>query len=77
VAANLGVPAYMLDDAADLQAGWVAGKSNVGVTAGASAPEVLVEAVITRLRQLGAGKVTELEGITEKVTFPLPKALAG
>ena len=76
VAANLGVPAYMLDNVADLDPGWVAGKEVIGVTAGASAPEVLVEAVIARLRELGAQSVNELDGITEKVTFPLPKALA-
>jgi 4-hydroxy-3-methylbut-2-enyl diphosphate reductase len=76
VAANLGVPAYMLDDAADLKPEWVAGKDIVGVTAGASAPEVLVRAVVDRLRALGAVTVRELEGITERVTFPLPKALA-
>ncbi|HEX7813450.1 MAG TPA: 4-hydroxy-3-methylbut-2-enyl diphosphate reductase [Burkholderiales bacterium] len=75
VAANLGVPAYMLDNVADLDPRWVAGKKVVGVTAGASAPEVLVEAVIERLRALGAESVTELEGIPEKVTFPLPRAL--
>jgi len=75
VAANLGVPAYMLDNVADLDPAWVAGKKVVGVTAGASAPEVLVEAVIERLRQLGAQSIAELDGITEKVTFPLPKAL--
>jgi 4-hydroxy-3-methylbut-2-enyl diphosphate reductase len=76
VAANLGVPAYMLDNVADLDPAWVAGKGVVGVTAGASAPEVLVQAVIERLRSLGAGAVSELDGISEKVTFPLPKALA-
>ncbi|HWA12216.1 MAG TPA: 4-hydroxy-3-methylbut-2-enyl diphosphate reductase, partial [Burkholderiales bacterium] len=76
VAANLGVPAYMLDNVADLDPAWVAGKGMVGVTAGASAPEVLVQAVIERLRSLGAGTVSELDGISEKVTFPLPKALA-
>jgi 4-hydroxy-3-methylbut-2-enyl diphosphate reductase len=76
VAANLGVPSYMLDNVADLDPKWVAGKQRVGVTAGASAPEVLVEAVIERLRALGAGSVSELDGISEKVTFPLPKALA-
>jgi 4-hydroxy-3-methylbut-2-en-1-yl diphosphate reductase len=76
VASNLGVPAYMLDNVADLDPAWVAGKQVVGVTAGASAPEVLVEAVIGRLRELGAESVTNLDGITEKVTFPLPKALA-
>jgi 4-hydroxy-3-methylbut-2-enyl diphosphate reductase len=75
VASNLGVPAYMLDNAADLKPEWVAGKNVVGVTAGASAPEVLVHAVIDRLRSLGAMTVRELDGIAERVTFPLPKAL--
>jgi 4-hydroxy-3-methylbut-2-enyl diphosphate reductase len=77
VASNLGVPAYMLDNAADLKPEWVAGKKVVGVTAGASAPEVLVQAVIARLNALGAISVRELDGIPERVTFPLPKALAG
>ena len=76
VASNLGVPAYMLDDAAALQPEWVAGKKRVGVTAGASAPEVLVEAVVQKLRNLGANSVVDLDGISERVTFPLPKALA-
>ena len=76
VGSNLGVPAYMLDDAAALQPEWVAGKKRVGVTAGASAPEVLVQAVIARLTSLGALSVRELDGIPERVTFPLPKALA-
>jgi 4-hydroxy-3-methylbut-2-enyl diphosphate reductase len=77
VAANLGVPAYMLDDAKDLKPEWIEGKEVVGVTAGASAPEVLVQAVIARLMELGADTVKELEGITEKVIFPLPKSLLG
>ena len=76
VASNLGVPAYMLDNAVDLKPEWVEGKKMVGVTAGASAPEVLVQAVIARLRSLGAASVRELDGIPERVTFPLPKALA-
>jgi 4-hydroxy-3-methylbut-2-enyl diphosphate reductase len=75
VAANLGVPAYMLDDARALQPQWVEGKEVVGVTAGASAPEVLVSAVIARLQELGAQSVEELAGKAEKVVFPLPKAL--
>jgi 4-hydroxy-3-methylbut-2-en-1-yl diphosphate reductase len=75
VAANVGVPAYLVDDADGLQAAWFAGKNKVGVTAGASAPEVLVQGVIARLQQFGEGQVTELQGITENVTFPLPKAL--
>jgi 4-hydroxy-3-methylbut-2-enyl diphosphate reductase len=77
VAANLGVPAYMLDDAKDLKPEWFEDKQVVGVTAGASAPEVLVQAVIARLKLLGADSVSEMEGISERVTFPLPKALAG
>lgn len=77
VASNLGVPAYMLDNAADLKPEWVTGKNVVGVTAGASAPEILVHAVVARLRALGASSVSELDGIPERVTFPLPKALAG
>ncbi len=76
VASNLGVPAYMLDDAKELKPEWILGKNSVGVTAGASAPEILVEAVVQRLRALGADCVVELDGISEKVTFPLPKALA-
>jgi 4-hydroxy-3-methylbut-2-enyl diphosphate reductase len=76
VASNLGVPAYMLDNASDLRPEWLEGKNVVGVTAGASAPEVLVQAVIARLKVLGAESVRELDGTPERVTFPLPKALA-
>ena len=75
VAENQGVPAYMVDNAGELEPEWVAGKNVVGVTAGASAPEVLVNQVIDKLRALGATGVRELEGVAEKVTFPLPKAL--
>lgn len=75
VAEQQGVPAYMVDNAGELQAEWVAGKSCVGVTAGASAPEVLVQAVVERLRGLGADSVNALDGIAERVTFPLPKGL--
>ncbi|MEX0960424.1 MAG: 4-hydroxy-3-methylbut-2-enyl diphosphate reductase [Burkholderiales bacterium] len=77
VAAKVGVAAYMVDRPEDLDPVWVAGAGTVGVTAGASAPDVLVEQVVERLRTLGAGDVRELEGISERVTFPLPKALAG
>jgi len=77
VAENQGVPAYMVDNADELQPEWVAGKALVGVTAGASAPEVLVRRVIERLIELGATGVREIEGAAEKVVFPLPKALAG
>jgi 4-hydroxy-3-methylbut-2-enyl diphosphate reductase len=77
VAANRGVPAYMIDRADELRTEWVAGKHRVGVTAGASAPEVLVKQVVARLKELGALGVTELSGIVEHVTFPLPKGLVG
>jgi 4-hydroxy-3-methylbut-2-enyl diphosphate reductase len=76
VAANQGVTAYMVDNARELQPAWVAGKARIGVTAGASAPEVLLREVVTRLKELGASEVSELSGITERVTFPLPKNLS-
>lgn len=76
VAANQNVAAYMVDNARELKPEWVAGKARVGVTAGASAPEVLVQEVVARLRELGATDVSELAGITERVTFPLPRNLA-
>jgi 4-hydroxy-3-methylbut-2-enyl diphosphate reductase len=75
VAENQGVSAYMVNDAGELKPEWVAGKGVVGVTAGASAPEVLVQQVVERLRTLGAERVTPLPGIEEKVTFSLPRAL--
>jgi 4-hydroxy-3-methylbut-2-en-1-yl diphosphate reductase len=76
VAENMGAEAYMVDTAADLRPEWVAGKRRVGVTAGASAPEVLVEELVARLKALGAGSVQPLEGITERVVFTLPRELA-
>jgi 4-hydroxy-3-methylbut-2-enyl diphosphate reductase len=76
VAQNLGVPAYMVDNASEIKAEWVAGKNRVGLTAGASAPEILVRAVIERLNQLDIGAVTNLDGTQEKVAFALPKGLA-
>jgi 4-hydroxy-3-methylbut-2-en-1-yl diphosphate reductase len=76
VAENEGVAAYMVDNASELQPQWVSGKNVVGVTAGASAPEVLVREVIDQLKALGATEVRELEGVAERVTFPLPRALA-
>ena len=76
VAAIQGVAAYMVDNAGELKAEWVAGAQRIGVTAGASAPDVLVQAVVARLREFGASEVAELDGITERVTFPLPKELA-
>ena len=77
VAHNAGVEAYMIDRAEQLQEQWLKGKTRIGVTAGASAPEVLVQEVIVRLRQLGAENVEEISGIVETVVFPLPKDLAG
>ncbi|HCO77322.1 MAG TPA: 4-hydroxy-3-methylbut-2-enyl diphosphate reductase [Rhodocyclaceae bacterium] len=76
VARNLGVPAYMVDNAAEINPEWVAGKSRIGLTAGASAPEILVREVIERLNQLGVGAVANLDGTPEKVAFALPKGLA-
>ena len=76
VAEQLGVPAFMVDNATELQPVWVEGKKTVGVSAGASAPEVLVQEVVNRLRSLGANSVSTLDGIPERVTFPLPKGLA-
>jgi 4-hydroxy-3-methylbut-2-enyl diphosphate reductase len=77
VAAKRGVPAYMVDRADQLRPEWLAGKSAVGVTAGASAPEVLVQEVLARLAQLGARDIRELDGVAERVVFPLPKGLNG
>jgi 4-hydroxy-3-methylbut-2-enyl diphosphate reductase len=76
VAENMGAEAYMVDAAADLRPEWVAGKRRVGVTAGASAPEVLVDELVARLKSLGAASVQPLEGITERVVFTLPRELA-
>ncbi len=73
VARKMNVPAYLVDNASELQVEWLHEKSHVGVTAGASAPEVLVQEVVARLKQLGATKVSELQGIRENVVFPLPK----
>ena len=75
VAENMGVPAYMVDSAADLRPEWIAGKRRVGVTAGASAPEKLVDELIARLKALGAQSVRPLEGMTESVVFTLPREL--
>jgi 4-hydroxy-3-methylbut-2-enyl diphosphate reductase len=75
VARNLNVPAYLVDNASELKLEWLEGKQRVGITAGASAPEVLVQQVIARLQELGADGVREADGIQENVVFPLPKAL--
>jgi 4-hydroxy-3-methylbut-2-enyl diphosphate reductase len=75
VAEHMGVPAHMVDAAAQLDPAWIAGKKHVGVTAGASAPEVLVEEVIERLRSFGATSVKPLQGVEEHVVFPIPRGL--
>lgn len=75
VAEKKGTPAYMVDNASQIDPQWLVGKLRIGVTAGASAPEVLVQAVIDRLKALGARSVRALEGVEENVTFPLPKGL--
>ena len=76
VAAHRGVPAYMVDGPDDLQEAWIAGKHRVGVTAGASAPELLVRQVVERLEALGASSVSELPGTVERIVFPMPRGLA-
>jgi 4-hydroxy-3-methylbut-2-en-1-yl diphosphate reductase len=76
VAAHRDVAACLVESAEAINPAWVAGARCVGVTAGASAPEVLVQAVIARLRELGASEVADLTGLTENVVFPLPKLLA-
>lgn len=75
VAAARGVEARMVDSAAEIESSWVEGKARVGITAGASAPEVLVEQVIDRLRTLGVSVVRQDHGSPENVTFPLPMEL--
>jgi 4-hydroxy-3-methylbut-2-enyl diphosphate reductase len=79
VARNAGVDSYMIDRAEQLQEEWLAGKVRIGITAGASAPEVLVQEVISRLKQIGSEQeggvvVEELSGVVEAVVFPLPKS---
>jgi 4-hydroxy-3-methylbut-2-enyl diphosphate reductase len=77
VAQKKGTLAYMVDNAAQIDPAWLAGKRRIGVTAGASAPQVLVDAVIAQLRLYGARSIRVLEGVEENVTFPLPKGLSG
>jgi 4-hydroxy-3-methylbut-2-enyl diphosphate reductase len=77
VAHNMGIEAYMVDNATQINPAWLTGKTRVGITAGASAPEVLVAGVIHRLRELGTTEAVALEGIEENVNFSLPKGLAG
>jgi 4-hydroxy-3-methylbut-2-enyl diphosphate reductase len=77
LAERLATPAYMVDCPEDLQASWFDGRPRVGLTAGASAPEVLVQRVVARLRDLGALSVRRMQGAEEHVRFPLPKGLGG
>jgi 4-hydroxy-3-methylbut-2-en-1-yl diphosphate reductase len=70
-----GVPGYMVDDASELKDEWFSGVARVGLTAGASAPEILVQQVIDRIKALGATSVRKMDGIEETVKFPLPKGL--
>ncbi len=76
VAANAGLDAYLVDNAGELQDAWFVGKRNIGVTAGASAPEVLVQEVIARIEALGAQVVRDMDGIAEGIVFSLPKGLS-
>ena len=75
VAQNQGVEAYMVDNATHLKAEWLIGKNKIGVSAGASAPEILVKDVILKLQAFGANEVQELHGVVESVVFQLPKNL--
>ena len=75
LASKLGTPGYMVDNAADLQPEWFAGCHRVGLTAGASAPEILVTQVVERIKALGAVSVQSMTGESETVKFPLPKGL--
>jgi len=75
LARKLGVPAHMVDSADELQPQWLEGRSRVGLTAGASAPELLVEQVIDRVRSMGAVAVRKMDGVQETIRFPLPKGL--
>jgi 4-hydroxy-3-methylbut-2-en-1-yl diphosphate reductase len=75
LAERLGTPAYMVEGAGDLQLEWFARGHRVGLTAGASAPDILVQQVIARLRELGAVSIRKMDGVTENVHFPLPRGL--
>lgn len=76
VAERHGAAAYLIDDPAMIDPAWLEGTQRIGVTAGASAPEILVEHVISRLKELGAISVRTLPGVTENVSFPLPRELS-
>ncbi|WP_408595534.1 4-hydroxy-3-methylbut-2-enyl diphosphate reductase [Limnohabitans sp.] len=75
VAQRYGAESYMVDNAEELQESWFEGKTHIGLTAGASAPDILVQQVIARIRALGALSVRTLDGVQETIKFPLPKGL--
>ena len=75
VAQLQGTNSYMIDNASELKEEWLVGKQRVGLTAGASAPDILVQEVIAKLRQLGAVTIKNLDGVKETIKFPLPKGL--
>ncbi len=75
VAERVGVPAYLVDSASQLDPAWFLGRQRIGVTAGASAPEVLVDELLAELKRLGAASVRKLDGVHENVVFPMPMGL--
>ena len=75
LAERLGKPAYMIDTAADLKSEWLAEAKTIGLTAGASAPDALVQEVIAQLRAWGAQSIRQLPGVDEQMQFPMPKGL--
>ena len=77
VAVARGIDSYLIDGADEIDASWLAGKSRIGVTAGASAPEILVNQVVDQIRNLVGAEVEQLNGVEEGVSFPLPRELSG
>jgi 4-hydroxy-3-methylbut-2-enyl diphosphate reductase len=76
VAERMGIPAYLIDGPESIEPAWLIDRKRIGITAGASAPELLVQQVIDRLKTLGAISVRTLDGLQENVSFPLPKGLS-
>ena len=72
----LGIDGYLIDGPEEIEAGWLEGKQNIGVTAGVSAPEILVRQVVDRISLLTGAEVSQAIGVEESVSFPLPKELA-
>ena len=77
VAVALGIDSYLIDESAEIEAKWLAGKHHIGVTAGASAPEILVLQVVDHIKTLTGASVAQLNGVEEGVSFPLPRELSG